>query len=65
MNKTQYIVLAKKTIRSDWKVIFALDKAAPDSYEQALSAWKKFNGYKCIVLESRFGSYINEKEVSK
>ena len=65
MNKTQYIVLAKKTIRSEWLIIFAIDKDFEKSYEYAIEAWKKFNGYKCIILESRGGSYISEKEVSK
>lgn len=65
MNKKQYIVLAKKTIRSEWQIIFAVDKMEKDSYEKACAVWKKYNGYKCIVLESQFGSYITEKEVTK
>ena len=65
MNKTQYIVLAKKTIRSEWQIIFAIDKMEKDAWDLASAAWKKFDGYKCIVLESKFGSYITEKEIVK
>lgn len=65
MNKKQYIVLAKKTIRSEWQIIFAIDKMEKDAWELASQAWKQFEGYKCIVLESQFGSYITEKEVIK
>jgi len=65
MNKTQYIVLAKKTIRSEWQVIFAIDKDIEDSFKYAVEAWEKFSGYKCIVLESRYGSYVSQKEVAK
>ena len=63
MVKSQYIVLAKKTMRSEWQVIFAIDKSEEDSYDKACEAWRKFDGYKCIVTESKFGSYITQKEV--
>ena len=65
MNKSQYVVLAKKTIRSEWQIIFAIDKMEKDAWELASKVWEQFEGYKCIVLESQFGSYITEKEVSK
>jgi hypothetical protein len=65
MNKSQYVVLAKKTIRSEWQIIFAIDADERDAYEQATEAWKRYSGYKCIVLKSQYGSYITGKEVAK
>lgn len=65
MNKKQYIVLAKKTIRSEWQVIFASNTVEDEDYKQALEVWTKFKGYKCIVLKSHAGSFITEREVSK
>ena len=65
MNKKQYIVLAKKTIRNEWQVIFAIDADVKNAFEYAREEWEKFNGYKCIILESQYGSYISEKEIAK
>lgn len=65
MNIKQYIVLAKKTIRSEWQVIFASSNTDDEDYKQALDVWTKFKGYKCIVLKSQAGSFITEREVTK